>query len=117
MFSVDDRVNPNYYKDSAAMIFIENNVTKAVENMNGKVLKRVITEAIKLYHPQPDKILDCKPNNSRILIFHPKIFISSNKLMFYEIRESNLGHDIDTHHNPDKVEFLNKLSYEISIHS
>jgi hypothetical protein len=53
----------------------------------------------------------------KIVIFHPKIFVTSTKIMVYEIRESNLGCDIDTHYNSEKIEFLNKLGYEMSIHS
>ncbi len=29
LFSVDDRVNPNYCKEETGMVYIENNVTKA----------------------------------------------------------------------------------------
>jgi hypothetical protein len=39
----------------------------------------------------------------KIVILHPKIFVTNTKIMVYEIRESNLGYDIDTHYNSEKV--------------
>lgn len=43
LFSVDDRVNPNYFKEESALIYIENNESKNIENLNGKIMKQVIT--------------------------------------------------------------------------
>jgi hypothetical protein len=43
LFSVDDRVNPNYYKEEAALCFIENNITKAIKNLNGALMRKIIT--------------------------------------------------------------------------
>lgn len=42
MFSVDDRVNPNYYKEEAAMIYVESNSNGKMENINGKIMKKII---------------------------------------------------------------------------
>ena len=53
LFSVDDRVNPNYYKEESGMVFIENNVTKNIENLNGKIVKKILMEGLKIYHPHP----------------------------------------------------------------
>lgn len=35
------------------MVFIENNVTKNIENLNGKIVKKILMEGLKIYHPHP----------------------------------------------------------------
>jgi len=57
LFSVDDRINPNYYKDEAVPHFVEDNQTKNITSLNGNLMKTIITEGLKIYHPRPEKIL------------------------------------------------------------
>ena len=40
---------------------------------------------------------------THIYIFHPKIFVMSNKVMIYEMAEANFGRDIDIYHNTEKI--------------
>jgi hypothetical protein len=43
LFSVDDRINPNYYKEEASLYFIENNTTKSIKSLNGALMRKIIT--------------------------------------------------------------------------
>ena len=64
-----------------------------------------------------EKVMVCPPNMTHVFVFHPKIFVLLNKLLYYEMQESNFGRDIDIHHKFDKIELLNKLGYEMSTHA
>lgn len=57
LFSVDDRINSNYYKDEVALYFIEDIETKTIKSLNGASMKKIITQGLRIYHPRPDKIL------------------------------------------------------------
>jgi len=59
LFSVDDRVNPNYFRDESVMYYIEEEQTHKIKNLNGRTMKRVIYEGLRIYHPNPEKILLC----------------------------------------------------------
>lgn len=103
VFSVDDRINYKFYQNSEAMFYIEDIHSKAIKNMSGHIQKVIILQAFKIFHLSLEKILNCESGSTKIFIFHPRIFVMSNKIMFYEISESNFGRDIDTYHNPDKI--------------
>jgi hypothetical protein len=77
--------------------------TGEVKSITDRNEKRRVTQALRIFAGNIDKLLACEKNKFKIVILETKIFVASNKGLYLEISEGNYGQDIDLHHNAAKV--------------